>query len=261
MCSAVRCWPNCTMSLHGLLPFVRSERSCYWWRDCEGVQHPIWQGEGGEQGDPDAPALQPCHSRCITRHATDEELFAFLDDVYTSSPPGRTRTACDALAVPRKAGIQLHTGKTRVWNVAGFRPVIWKTWAQTCRIHEESKFWGRQLVRRSSSRRCAKNGCNERGSCGIPWVLDLQCAWQVFLAATTCSEHWHQKVLKIMRSGTMTGCSRQWTLLHGLSGEGQQHRMARHIATLPMRLGGLGLRAATRTAPGASGPPGLMRFT
>ena len=31
--------------LHGLLPFVRalySERSCYWWRDSEGVQHPIW---------------------------------------------------------------------------------------------------------------------------------------------------------------------------------------------------------------------------
>ena len=44
---------------------------------------------------------------------------------YVSSPPGRTRLVYDALAevLPRKAGIQLHTEKTRVWNAAGVRPV------------------------------------------------------------------------------------------------------------------------------------------
>ena len=124
----------------------------------------------------DACALQPCHSRFITgRMQKDEELFAFLDDVYTSSPPGRTRTAYDALAevLPRKAGIQLHTEKTRVWNAAGVRPVNLEDLGPDG-IHEESKFWARQLVPRSSSRRCA-NVCNGRGSWweAIPWVPDL----------------------------------------------------------------------------------------
>ena len=74
----------------------------------------------------------------------------------------------------------------------------------------------------------------------IPCVPDLQCAWQVLLQ---CAGH---------LLGTLAPESSQdyavrhddgmfetmETLLHGLSGEGQQHQMARHIATLPMRLGG-----------------------
>ena len=87
----------------------KGARSCYWWRDFEGVKHLIWQGEGWEQED-------------------------FLE-----------------------------------------------------RLQQE-----REL------------------SDAIPRV---QCAWQVFLQVlvpTTCSEHWYEKVLKIVRSGTMTGCSRQW---------------------------------------------------
>ena len=40
-------------------------------------------------------------------------------------------------------------------------------------------------------------------------------------------------------------------LLGGLPGESQQQEVAQDVATLPMRLGGLGLRSASRTAPGA----------
>ena len=40
-------------------------------------------------------------------------------------------------------------------------------------------------------------------------------------------------------------------LLGGLFGESQQQEVAQDVATLPMRLGGLGLRSASRTAPGA----------
>ena len=56
--------------LHGLLPFVRAlcfEQSCCRWRESV-VQHPIRQGEGGEQGDLLMPllfslsALQPRHA-------------------------------------------------------------------------------------------------------------------------------------------------------------------------------------------------------
>ena len=40
-------------------------------------------------------------------------------------------------------------------------------------------------------------------------------------------------------------------LLGGLPAESQQQEVAQDVATLPMRLGGLGLRSVSRTAPGA----------
>ena len=82
---------------------------------------------------------------------------------------------------------------------------------------------------------------------GIPWVP--QCAWQVLLRAGPRCYHLlrtlGQKVLQIMRSGTMTGCSRQWRPSCMASPHGSPHCG----------------RAATRTAPGAFWAPGLMRFT
>ena len=45
-----------------------------------------------------------------------EDVFAFFDDVYVSSPPDPTRVAYDALAdtLLSTAGIQLHTSMTHV---------------------------------------------------------------------------------------------------------------------------------------------------
>ena len=53
-----------------------------------------------------------------------ELLFAFLDDVYVVSKPDRTRVLYDLLAdrLHAMAGIQLHEGKTRTWNVGGECP-------------------------------------------------------------------------------------------------------------------------------------------
>ena len=50
-----------------------------------------------------------------------ECLFAFLDDIYVLSSPERTRVIYDLLATTlmERAGIQLHTGKSRTWNCAG----------------------------------------------------------------------------------------------------------------------------------------------
>ena len=112
----------------------------------------------------------------------DEELFAFLDDVYTSSPPGRTRTIYDALAevLPQKAGIQLHTGKTRVWNAAGVQEFIQEVCEE--RLQGERKLWE-----------------------AILWSVTCRCYCSVQVLA--CSEHWHKKVLRIMPSGTMTGAA------------------------------------------------------
>ena len=119
-------------ALHGLRPFVRamySDPSRYSWRDAAGTQHVILQCEGGEQGDPLMPFLFSIgihDALAETKDALEdgEELLAFLDDVYAISEPGRTRTVYKTLAekLAIKAGIRLHTGKTRVWNQEGVCP-------------------------------------------------------------------------------------------------------------------------------------------
>ena len=83
--------------LRRLLPFVRnsySAPSCYTWEDSEGTAHRIRQHEGSEQGDPLMPLL--CS---LAIHNALEEVH-----------------------LHRMAGIQLHEGKTKVWNRAGECP-------------------------------------------------------------------------------------------------------------------------------------------
>ena len=53
-----------------------------------------------------------------------EDLCAFLDDVYALCSPERVRPIYNLLAEAfrRHAGIELHAGKTKVWNKAGIEP-------------------------------------------------------------------------------------------------------------------------------------------
>ena len=55
----------------------------------------------------------------------EDKVFAYLDDVHVASPPDRTRGAYNLLGdqLLAGAGIQLHTGKTRVWNRGGTCPL------------------------------------------------------------------------------------------------------------------------------------------
>ena len=48
----------------------------------------------------------------------EEWLFAFLDDVYALSTPERCRKMYDLYRLFHRAGIRLHTCKTRTWNRA-----------------------------------------------------------------------------------------------------------------------------------------------
>ena len=140
--------------LHGLLPFMRamySDPSRYSWRDAAGTQHVIVQCEGGEQGDPLMPLLFTLGIHDALEETKDaledgEELLAFLDDIYAISEPGRTRAVCNTLAkkLPTKAGIHLHTGKTRVWNQEG---VCWfrrfRSRVVRGEVEERKRFVGR----------------------------------------------------------------------------------------------------------------------
>ena len=53
-----------------------------------------------------------------------ERAAAFLDDIYVTAPPHRIRQLFDRLAhhLQHQTGIQLHHGKTQVWNVSGTVP-------------------------------------------------------------------------------------------------------------------------------------------
>ena len=118
--------------LRGLLPFVRTtyvRPTSYVWEDGDGVKHQIHQAEGGEQGDPLMPllfclAIHDALANVQSRLRPGECIFAFLDDVYAVTSPGRSRAVYNLLAEQlwAVAGIRLHTGKTRACNRAAERP-------------------------------------------------------------------------------------------------------------------------------------------
>ena len=91
----------------------------------------------------------------------------------------------------------------------------------------------------------------------IPQVPDLQCAWQLLLQCAGPRANHFLRTLPPSQSAEYARAHDQgmWTacqaLLGGLPGDEASVEMARLIASLPMRLGGLGLRSALRTAPAA----------
>ena len=176
-----------------MLPFVRlayAQPSQYEWVDESGAVRMIHQGEGGEQGHPLMPLLfslgiHDALARVDAQLREGEHLFAFLDDVYTIAEPDRIRFIYDRLQeeLSAHAGIQLHTGKTRVWNRKGecppgieqLGPEVWSPQGLKVlgtpigseefteahvqeRLEDEKKFWE-----------------------AIPEVPDLQSAWQLLL--------------------------------------------------------------------------------
>ena len=115
-----------------ILPFVLQfygNPSSFLWEDDEGTTHEIRQGEGGEQGDPLMPMLyalgqHPALCAIQSKFHGGEHLLAFLDDVYAVSPPKRT---CDIHGfcdddLWAHSRIQIHAGKTQIWNRAGVVP-------------------------------------------------------------------------------------------------------------------------------------------
>ena len=89
--------------------------SSYLWDHDDGTTHEILQFEGGEQGDPLMPILYSLgqhHALCAVQSKLrlDERLFAFLDDIYV------------VCSLWRHSRIQIHAGKTQIWNSGGHVP-------------------------------------------------------------------------------------------------------------------------------------------
>ena len=158
------------------LPFVLqfySEPSQYFWTDESGHTHVVHQGEGGEQGDALMPMLYAlgqhrallCLQDFLLPH---EHLFAYLDDLYVVCLPDRVGPIFKHLqeALDQYARIQVHLGKTQVWNRGGHVPpgcqemqevAALTHWPESgeVRDHHRSKgsgCWASQLATKSLSR-------------------------------------------------------------------------------------------------------------
>ena len=88
------------------------------------------EGEGGEQGDPLMPMLfalgqYPALPAAQARLQDDERVFACLHDIHAVCRPDRVGAVFAILQqeLQSHAHIQLHLGKTQVWNKGGVVPV------------------------------------------------------------------------------------------------------------------------------------------
>ena len=115
--------------LAALIPFVRQfyvGDSAYVFYDSAGHAHEVAQAEGGEQGDPLMPGLFAVAWRWpSTRHRW--QPMTTCDPGRTCMPFWTTRmcpVSQTGRARPsaRYANIDVHLGKTRVWNAAGIEP-------------------------------------------------------------------------------------------------------------------------------------------
>ena len=185
----------------------------------------------------------------------DENLFAFLDDVYFTSPtPNRTRTAYDCLG----AGIQIHSGKTRVWNRASVCPEGMVELGPEVWNPEGVKVLGTPVGSTRFVEEVVNKRLEEEAQLWkvIPTVPDLQAAWQILLQCAGPRCHHMLRTLPPPQSEEYAqahdaGMLRVMDTLLALSGDPQEVEVAHNIASLPMRLGGLGLRRAQRMAPAA----------
>ena len=248
-----------------------SSPSSYVWYDRHCEAHHVAQGEGGEQGDPLMPclfaaALHPALTAIQQAMAPGDGCLAFLDDVYLLTTPERAvptfRLARDAIL--RHAGINLHQGKTRVWNKAGSAPANIHTLQP---VEQNARIWvgdqtlppaeqGLQVlgapigslayIEAALARTTAKHAVLFERITAVP---DLQCA---YLLLTYCANTRATYLLRALPPiltqafATAHDAAAAATLAHllGYGGAGLPDA-ALVRARLPFRCGGLGLRSAT----------------
>ena len=241
-----------------ILPFVRlsyGHPSTNSWWDQNGDKRAVSQAEGGDQGGPLMPMLfsigiQGALEEVAAQLEPGEQLCAFLDDIYVLCQPGRVKIIHDELSrcLSRVAGI------TRVWNKAGIPPedvhnLGPEAWQPEGIDVLGTPLWSAQFVSRKLQARVEEE---RRLWEAIPTVPDLQCGWQIHLqSANPRAIH----TLRTLPPSSSAEYGRQhdegvWNtavaLLGQLPGTAEDIAAARSVASLPMRMGGLGLRSAAR---------------
>ena len=123
-----------------------------------------------------------------------------------------------------------------------------------------SRSWAHQLGLTNSCQTVVAERVQEETNLwdAIEWVPDLQAAWQILVqlcrpevppfGCGTLPPSQSSEYALLHDAGMLRAMK---SLLGGLPGEPQEKEDACRLATLPMRMGGLGLRSATRMAPAA----------
>ena len=249
-----------------ILPFVRvsyASPTRYVWRDDDGVDHDIVQGEGGEQGDPLMPLLFALGIHEALRDVSarlrpGEDLCAVLDDVYALCPPERVRPIYDMLAEAfrRHAGIELHAGKTKVWNKIGAEPPDigdlggQSAWSPDGLVILGAPVGSEAVVKAKAAERLQTEAELLQSVSGLP---DPQCAWQLLTKCAVPRGNYWLRTLPPSLSGEYAQARDDalWEAVVKIMGGADLPEdvvtRSRRIAELPARLGGLGVRSSSRS--------------
>ena len=259
-----------------VLPFVLqfySDPSQYLWTDDSGDTHVIHQGEGGEQGGALMPMLYALgqHGALLSLQdflLPDEHLYGYLDDMYVVCLPDRAGPIFKHLqeALAQYARIQVHLGKTQVWNRGGhFPPACVEMQAAADRADPQSqaRIWrGAGLPSEQGVRvlgipigneehvQAELPATTEKHSTllnRIPLVQDLQSAWLLLLFCANTRATYSLRGIPPAETEQFAVAHdvatwQCFTQLLGISGVGETQDWAR----LPFQMGGCGLRSATR---------------
>ena len=260
--------------LEALLPLVRmlyGSESRFLWTDASGATHEILQGEGGEQGCPLMPALFALAQHDALAAAdrdlqSGERLLSFLDDLYLVTTRARAHTAFREVAdhVERVAGVRTHLGKLRAWcrgggpapvDLAAASPSAWtadKPAAENGLVVLGTPLGTREFVEAHANERMEKEMVLlER----LSDLSDLQCKWVLLSQSAVPRANHSLRILPPSLSRRYAEAHDQavWSAFCTTFGASHYHddAAARNVSTLPGRMGGLGLRSASRTAEGA----------
>jgi len=198
--------------------------------------------------------------------APRERLLAFPADQYVTTTRARAAEAFETVSgeVRRRAGVQTHLGKLRAWSsgggpappgLAALGEDVWR--ADRPEQQNGIKVLGAPLGLPAFVRAHGEERMREERRLlqRLPKLADPQCAWLLLvLSASPRANH----LLRVLPPTLVESYAAQhddaiWETLCAIMGapERADDARGRAIATLPGRLGGLGLRSACRTAPAA----------